>query len=155
MFKILESDIPYSQAAINGIKRYDERKERLMELENKLLEIDCMMRSLTRCNEAPVSGNKNENYRTEELIDRKVKIEKDINELSEYLAFFDRIWEKLTEEEQVLLRARYSGEPRERGIEWCTRPCMKLFISRREAYRRADKALDFLCKGLYYQVSAL
>lgn len=56
MFKILESDIPYSQAAINGIKKYDERKERLMELENKLLEIDCMMRSLTRCNETPVSG---------------------------------------------------------------------------------------------------
>ncbi|MBQ4093778.1 MAG: hypothetical protein IJC61_01915 [Oscillospiraceae bacterium] len=81
-------------------------------------------------------------------IDRKRAAEHGLRCAQEYFREFIPAWERLTPQEQALLRLRYVEYPRD--SRWVDVVRERYNIERSEAYRRSDEALDRLAKLMFW-----
>ena len=118
-------------------------RERLAEIDTRLLRVT------GRTGGTPVSGgggNRAEEALTAGLAQKEI-VTRGYNMARDYLRELMPCWERLSEEEQFMLTVRYIDQLEGNGIPLIME---KYHISRSEAYRRSDAALNRLSKLLFW-----
>lgn len=142
--------IDTEKTAIRILKDWLDQHWKLETAAKRIEEIDDRMLSSRSSfsSASPVQGGAN---RTEDklcnAIDRKTAALYGLKKATEYDRDVSCCWERLTEEEQFCLSARFIEHEEGNGIG---RIMQRFNIERSEAYRRSDAALKRLAKLLFW-----
>lgn len=148
--------IDFEAATKKILRDYEDKIWQLEQYKKQIKEINGDMTSTKgrMMSSTPVSGGSSQAEDVlAKAIDRKQLLEKGLKKVNHYTKIFIPAWERLTEEERYLLSERYVRPRRHRNAygEWVTKVEVKMHISRSEAYRRSDEALERLTDLLWGQ----
>jgi|AGTN01.2.fsa_nt_gi hypothetical protein len=122
--------------------KFDFSKGKIEELESRLTS------TITRLDKPMVSSSGAD---TEEklaaVIDKKTVIEHGYKLASEYIRDLQPCWSRLTDEERYMLVCRFVDRDETRGVDAIM---AKFYISKSEAYRRSNAALQRLAKLIFW-----
>ena len=136
------------------LRDYEDKIWQLEQYKKQIKEIDGDMTSAKNkvLSSVRVSGGSSQSEDVlVKKIDKKILLEKGLKKVNHYTDVFLPAWERLTEEERYLLSERYVHPRRYKNAcgEWVISVVAKLHISRSEAYRRSDDALERLTNLLW------
>lgn len=141
--------INWTDATIRAIKIYEDMKHCIETSQGCLEEVNDRMISPRGSNlsKQPVAGGTSQ---TEDAwisgIDRKQTIAEKLKEAERYMAWFKPAWDRLTEEERIILEESYI----KRGERpWTEHAANRLHCSVPELYRRRNDALERMKVLLY------
>ena len=141
--------IDLEKTTIAILKDYLDQEWKLENDPKRLREIDAGLRAPNSAlYDLPVQGGAiGEEEKWCAALDKKSLISYGYQQAREYLSEFMPAWERLSKEEQNLLRIRYIDHLEPRAIE---RVMREHHISKSEAYNRLNTALSRLTKLLFW-----
>jgi hypothetical protein len=121
--------------------KFDFNKERIEEIKGRLTSVTA------RADKQRVSGSSDTDDMIAGVIDKKTILERGYQLATEYINELQPCWERLTEEEQIMLVCRFVDRNETRGIDAIM---ARYYIGKTEAYDRSNAALRHLRRLIFW-----